>query len=132
MKQHHGLLLLVGLQLACDPGVDATYRVSMESAEADSISRLSVVISDTIAQRNGMDKEGRTRDCPLASYHGGAGKEALWMDLCVYREGSSAVMFYVMEFQTWDWGPRGDRLRYGLRDTLTSQFAERFREVTKR
>ncbi len=98
----------------------------MQSAEVDSISRLSVVISDTIAQRNGMAKE--SDNCSLAYYRADAGSEALWIDLCVTRDGSTGVIFYVSEFHAWSWGPKGDRLRNGVRDTLTAQFGARVSE----
>ena len=51
-------VLLLALLAACDRGVTVTYRVSMASAEADSISQLSVAISGAVAQRHAMEAQG--------------------------------------------------------------------------
>ena len=121
------LAFLIALQLACDPGVSVTYRVSMTPAEADSISQLSVAISDAVAQRHAMEARGRDDSCSLAYYYKRLGGGGDWLDFCV-RRGGNAVEFSVDEFRTWSWGPRGDALRHDLRDTLAAQFGARVSE----
>src|SRR2546427_2318216 len=86
----HLLLLVIALQVACDRGVSVTYRVSMTPAEADSISQLSVVISDAVAQQHAMAAQGATGDCSLASYYRQVGGGGDWLDFCVAREASAA------------------------------------------
>src|SRR5437764_11565437 len=53
--------------MACDAGVSVTYRVSMAPPEADSISQLSVAISDAVAQRNAMEVRSEEHTSELQS-----------------------------------------------------------------
>ena len=122
------VLLLMALQVACDAGVSATYRVSMAPGDADSISQLSVAISDVVAQRHAMEAEGASDGCSLADYYrplsGGD-----WLSLCVTREASAAVEFHIQNWRTGEWGSQGNALRFDLRDTLFTQFGARVTEA---
>jgi hypothetical protein len=123
------LLLLIAFQVACDRGVSVTYRVSMAPAEADSISQLSVAISDAVAHRHAMGAQGMTDGCSLASYYSQVGGGSDWLDFCVTREGNIAVKFHIEAWHTGLWGSRGDGLRLDVRDTLATQFGARFTEA---
>ena len=123
------LLILVAFQLACDAGVSVTYRVSMAPPEADSISQLSVVMSDAVAQQHAMAARGATGDCSLASYYRQVGGGGDWLDFCVAREASAAVKFHIEAWRTGAWGSEGDALRLDLRDTLLTQFGARVTEA---
>jgi len=125
------LLAFLALQLACDLGVTATYRVSMGPAEADSITQLSVAIADAIAQQRAMEVTGTNHRCSLASYYKSVGNGD-WWDLCVTRVDSTAVRFHLEAWRSGEWGSRGDELRDALRDTLTTQFGARFSEEVNR
>ena len=125
----HLLLLFIALQVACDRGVSVTYRVSMAPAEADSISQLSVVISDAVAQQHAMAAQGATGDCSLASYYRQVGGGGDWLDFCVAREASAAVKFHIEAWRTGAWGSQGDALRLDLRDTLLTKFGARVTEA---
>jgi len=57
------LVFLVAFLIGCDPGVFATYRVSMASPETDSISQWSVTVSDSVARRQGMEARRTTDGC---------------------------------------------------------------------
>ena len=122
------IVVLLGLQVACDPGVAESYGVSMQPAEADSIIPLSVAIADLLAQRHGIGPSTSERErCSLARYFIDFGGTH-WLDFCMTRAGNG-VNFSLFEFRTTSWGPKGDSLRRELGDTLTAQFGER---VTKR
>src|SRR5437899_12575112 len=97
------LLLLIALQVACDRGVSVTYRVSMAPAEADSISQLSVVISDAVAQQHAMAAQGATGDCSLASYYRQVGGGGDWLDFCVARGESGAVQLQIEASRAGGW-----------------------------
>ena len=116
------LVLLIAFQLACDLGVDVTYRVSMQPAEADSIARLGVEIAGALAQRYALDARGTTDPCSLATYY--ATTSEGWLDFCV-THATNAVEFHLSEYRTGSWSSKGDRLRTDLRDTLTAQFGSR-------
>ena len=122
------LVLLIALQVACDEGVTVTYRVSMAPAEADSISQLSVSISDAVAQRYAMEARGATDDCSLADYYRRLGGGD-WLSFCVAREASAAVEFHIEAWRTGEWGSQGNALRFDLRDTLFTQFGPRVTEA---
>ncbi len=116
------LVLLIAFQLACDLGVDVTYRVSMQPAEADSITPLGAEIAGALAQRYALDARGTTDPCSLATYY--ATTSEGWLDFCV-THATNAVEFHLSEYRTGSWSSKGDRLRTDLRDTLTAQFGSR-------
>ena len=120
------VVVLLGSQAACDPAVAASYRVSMQPDEADSIGPLSVAIADALAQRHGIGPQTDKR-CSLADYFIDFGGTH-WLDFCVTRDGN-AVEFQLFEFRTTSWGAKADSLRHELRDTLEIQFGPRFSEV---
>ncbi len=119
-------LVLLGLQVACDPGVSANYRVSMQPTEADSIIPLSGAIANELAQRHSIGPQTDQR-CSLADYFVDFGGTH-WLDFCVTRVGNG-VEFQLFEFRTTHWGAKGDSLRHELRDTLAIQFGPRFSEA---
>jgi hypothetical protein len=121
------IVVLLGLQLACDPAVGVTYRVSMQPAEADSIIPLSVAIADVLAQRHALGPRAPWEGCTLADYFFDF-EGAHWVHFCVTRAGN-AVEFGLSEAITRSWGPKGDSLRRELRDTLTMQFGPRVNEL---
>ena len=122
------LVLLLALLAACDRGVTVTYRVSMAPTEADSISQLSLAISDAVAQRHGMETQGEPDRCSLASYYRQVGSGGDWLDFCVDRE-AAAVRFHIEAWRTGEWGSPGDALRLDVRDTLVTQFGARVTET---
>jgi hypothetical protein len=121
-------VLLLALLAACDRGVTVTYRVSMASAEADSISQLSVAISGAVAHRHAMEAQGTPDGCSLASYYRQVGGGGDWLDFCVARE-AAAVKFHIEAWRTGEWGSPGDALRLDVRDTLLTQFGARVTET---
>ena len=118
------LVFLVAFLIGCDPGVFATYRVSMAPPETDSISQLSVTVSDSVARRQGMEARRTTDGCSLAYYYRPLAGGANWLDFCVTR-ANNAVRFSVDEFRTTSWGPSGNDLRQDLLETLTARFGAR-------
>jgi hypothetical protein len=92
------VIVLIALQMACDPGVGVIYRVSMQPAEADSIIPLSRAIADALAQRHGM--EAGTKPCSVAYYDvdlAGSNGGTHFLGFCVTCEGSG-VEFQLTEF----------------------------------
>ena len=122
------LVLLIAFVAACDRGVMVTYRVSMTTAEADSIIQLGVAISRTVAQRHAMRSQGTQDGCSLASYYRQVGNGGDWLDFCVAREAAS-VKFHIEAWRTGEWGSPGDALRVDVRDTLLTQFGQRVTET---
>src|SRR2546425_13271880 len=99
----------------------------MAPPEADSISQLSVAISDAVAKRNAMEVRGTTDGCSLASYYARVGGGGDWLEMCVTRADSTAVKFYIAGYRTGGGGAKGDDLRTAKRDTRATHVGARLR-----
>jgi len=51
-----------------------------------------------------------------------------WLDFCVDQKAQS-VSFFLSEFITTAWGPRGDSLQRELDDTLRIRFGDRVTRI---
>src|SRR2546425_10319306 len=99
----------------------------MAPPEADSISQLSVAISDAVAKRNAMEVRGTTDGCSLASYYARVGGGGDWLEMCVTRADSTAVKVYIAADRTGGGGAKGEDLRTDMRGRRATHFGAGFK-----